>query len=189
MSYSKNQILKDYKDKLNQMLSNEDFNNYYSDDVQDKIMKYSELKNYNDIPDLLPTDGDFRFILIETQRNAGHWTLIIRKNNIFYYFDSYGKKVDKQWKYIPNQIRKMLGQTNNDLTRLLVGDDVSENTYKFQSDKEGINTCGKWCIMVQKLINRNLNFDDIADIVDNQCEKNGKPPDIIVCDWADKHIL
>jgi hypothetical protein len=187
MSYSKEHVLSEYKNKLSEMLSNDDFNKFYSDNIQDKIMKYSELKNYNDIPDVIPIDRDFRLILIETTRNAGHWTLLIRKDNIYYYFDSYGKKVDKEFKYIPNQIRRMLGQTNNDLTRLLVGDNVLQNTYKFQSNKDGINTCGKWCVMVQKLILKGFNFDDIADIVDIECEKNNKPPDIIVCDWAIKH--
>ena len=42
-----------------------------------KIIKYADLDNYNDIYMLLPNRMDFCFILTESEKNSGHWTLLI----------------------------------------------------------------------------------------------------------------
>ena len=55
-----------------------------------KIIKYAELDNYDDIYMLLPNRIDFCFILTESETNSGHWTLLIRDDNNFQYYDSYG---------------------------------------------------------------------------------------------------
>ena len=54
-----------------------------------KIIKYADLDNYDDIYMLLPNRMDFCFILTESKLNSGHWTLLIRDDNIIEYFDSY----------------------------------------------------------------------------------------------------
>ena len=54
-----------------------------------KIVKYADLDNYKDIYELLPNIMDFVFLLTESEKNSGHWTLIIRDDNTFEYFDSY----------------------------------------------------------------------------------------------------
>ena len=48
-----------------------------------KIVKYADLDQYSDIYQLLPNRMDFVFLLTESEKNSGHWTLIIRDNNIF----------------------------------------------------------------------------------------------------------
>ena len=56
-----------------------------------KKIKYADLDNYNDMYMLLPNRMDFCFILTESEiNNSGHWTLLIRDDNNFEYFDSYG---------------------------------------------------------------------------------------------------
>ena len=55
-----------------------------------KIVKYADLDQYSDIYQLLSNRMDFVFLLTESEKNSGHWTLIIRDDNTFEYMDSYG---------------------------------------------------------------------------------------------------
>jgi hypothetical protein len=58
-----------------------------------KIVKYADLDNYDNIYMLLPNRMDFSFILTESEKNSGHWTLLIRDDNNFEYYDSYGVSI------------------------------------------------------------------------------------------------
>ena len=80
-----------------------------------KIIKYADLDNYNDIYMLLPKRMDFCFILTESETNSGHWTLLIRDDKNFQYYDSYGVSPKNILDYIPNYMNKKLG--NNYLSR------------------------------------------------------------------------
>ena len=55
-----------------------------------KIVRYADLNNYDNIYQLLTNGMDFCFILTESETNSGHWTLLIRDDNNFEYYDSYG---------------------------------------------------------------------------------------------------
>ena len=72
-------------------MSDSDIHYYYP---KAKIIKYSELKKYNNIEDLLPTIPDFVFILYEDSPENGHWTTTTRTKEGINYFDSFGKRVD-----------------------------------------------------------------------------------------------
>ena len=76
-----------------------------------KIIKYADLDNYDDIYMLLPNRMDFCFILTESEKNSGHWTLtlLIRDDNMFEYFDSYGVSPKSILDYIPSFKNKQLG--------------------------------------------------------------------------------
>ena len=74
-----------------------------------KIVKYADLDNYKDIYQLLPNRMDFVFLLTECEENSGHWTLIIRDNNIFEYYDSYGTSPKNILDYIPSFKNIQLG--------------------------------------------------------------------------------
>jgi hypothetical protein len=74
-----------------------------------KKIKYADLDNYNDIYMLLPNRMDFCFILTESETNSGHWTLLIRDDNNFQYYDSYGVSPKNILDYIPNYMNKKLG--------------------------------------------------------------------------------
>ena len=74
-----------------------------------KIVKYADLDNYKDIYELLPNRMDFVFLLTESEKNSGHWTLIIRDNNIFEYFDSYGTSPKNILDYIPKYMNRKVG--------------------------------------------------------------------------------
>lgn len=188
MEHTKKEILSYYKNKLGEMISSDDFDRFFINFDKSHIMKYSELNNYNSIDDLLPNKFDYKFILIELQRNSGHWTVLIRNNNNLYFFDSYGKKYDGEWSYVPNIIRKMLNQSSNKLTSLLNdakrnGYNIEYNKEKYQSDAPNINTCGRYCVMAVKSIEKGYDIDGIEHLIDVGCEKNNCNADILICKW------
>ena len=43
-----------------------------------KVIVYNDLSKYGDITELLPTDRDFCFMLIESSENRGHWVALSR---------------------------------------------------------------------------------------------------------------
>jgi hypothetical protein len=94
---------------------------------------------------------DFCFILTESEKNSGHWTLLIRDDNMFEYFDSYGVSPKNILYYIPNYMNKKLGNNyKEDIGKMLNSikptDKFIYNKTKFQKEAANINTCGRWCI-------------------------------------------
>ena len=72
--------IKKYKKLLSQMFSESDFKRYFN--IENKIMKFSELAQYENIQELLPNDNDFKIILTEVRPISGHWCCLLRKNNL-----------------------------------------------------------------------------------------------------------
>jgi hypothetical protein len=73
-----------------------------------RIVKYAGLDNYDNIYMLLPNRMDFCFILTESELNSGHWTILIRDDDVFEYFDSYGTSPKNILEYIPNHINSKI---------------------------------------------------------------------------------
>jgi hypothetical protein len=116
-----------------------------------KIVKYADLDNYKDIYQLLPNRMDFVFLLTESEKNSGHWTLLIRDDNVFEYFDSYGTSPKSILDYIPSYKNKKLGNNySEDLGMIIKSikptDKFIYNMTKFQKDGPDISTCGRWVI-------------------------------------------
>lgn len=185
----KEKTLEHYKMMLNKMIDDTDIGRYFGEDArQNKIVKYSDLKNYQSINQLLPEDTDFRIILTESKPNCGHWTCVMKYKNILEWFDSYGVKPDGEFRYINKMVRTMLGQDGNVLTKLLKetktpDQKVYYNKRRFQNGADGVNTCGRWCIARILAMRIGYELDDFINKVDEKCEETGKPPDILVCDW------
>ena len=59
-------------------LTDDDLNRFLGVKNENKILKYSELSKYNDMNDLLPTDKSYIIILIEYEKNKGHWICLLR---------------------------------------------------------------------------------------------------------------
>ena len=101
---------------------------------------------------LLPNRMDFCFILTESELNSGHWTLLIRDDNNFEYFDSYGVSPKNILDYIgTTYMNKKLGNNySEDLGKIIKSikptDKFTYNKTKFQKDAPYINTCGRWVI-------------------------------------------
>ena len=136
-----------------------------------KIIKYADLDNYDNIYMLLPNQMDFCFILTESEKNSGHWTLLIRDDNMFEYFDSYGVSPKSILDYIPSFKNKQLGNYySEDLSKMIKSiksnDKFTYNTTKFQKEQEGINTCGRWCIARLSLfLSDDLNLNEFTKLI------------------------
>jgi hypothetical protein len=184
----KREQLQKYKGELGRMISDADFKCVFGDTI--KILKYGDLAEYNTIYDLLNLN-DFVVVLTEDAPGQGHWCALYRmKDGTVYWFDSYGVKVDGELKFIPLFVRQMLGSDEKHLTRLirtLTPDDkklFKYNDMAVQSDKEGVNTCGRWAIFFIKMCKFGYTLDEIIEFVEDKAELYNKPTDILVVDWV-----
>ena len=123
-------------------------------DAKDRIKTFAQLSDYKDIYELMPNKIDYVFLLTESEKNKGHWTLLLRRNNNFEYFDSYGHSPKKILSFTPQFMNQFLGNDwNEDLGKMLksiVPPQIPFKNYSkkaFQNiDIEEIATCGRWCI-------------------------------------------
>lgn len=123
-------------------------------DAKDKIKTFSELGNYKDIYELMPNKVDYVFLLTESEKNKGHWTLLLRRNNYFEYFDSYGHSPKQILSFTPKFMNQFLGNDwNEDLGKMLKSIVPPQIPFRNYSKKafqniniEEIATCGRWCI-------------------------------------------
>jgi hypothetical protein len=117
-----------------------------------KIIKYSELKKYNNIEELLKKPLDYVIILYEQKINSGHWVLLSKYDNIIEFFSSYGNYIDECLNWNTQEINDILGQNKPYLSILLnkVKDkyDIIYNSFDFQNkNKLDISTCGRWVVL------------------------------------------
>jgi hypothetical protein len=140
-----------------------------------KIVKYSELKNYNNIEDLLPNNGDYVIMLVESAPNNGHWVALLRYDDTVEYFDSYGLAPSKNLEW-SKTMNKFLGQDKEYLNMLLDKTplDVVYNPIEYQKDKSNINTCGRHCIFRTIMMKgEGLNLEEYYKFM-NKMIKNNK---------------
>ena len=110
-----------------------------------RILKYSELKNYGSMEELLPTLNSFFILLLEEEFNKGHWCAMMRLKEGHFYFNSYGIKYEKDVSVIPRCIRRILGEDKREFSRLLDGKPCDWNKVKLQGETS--QTCGRWCVL------------------------------------------
>lgn len=140
-----------------------------------KIIKYSELKKYSDIEELLPKNKSYLILLVESELNKGHWVALMRykdknKKDVIEFFDSLADdgKPDSQLRWVDKHTNKLLGQGEQILSKLLRKSNIPViyNKFKFQSegnkrDGNNINTCGKHCVYrILNLIQCNRDLED-----------------------------
>ena len=182
-------IIKEYKKRLATNISDADIRRYFPD-ANANIITYKDFGKYNDIRQLLPQDKSYKIVLIEDSKNHGHWTCIMRYGDTIESFDSYGSgELENEFKFIPRAIRAMFGETHYYLKDLLRkakkgGARVVYNRDRLQADHEGINTCGRWCIL-RLLMMKEMNYDlaEFCRFMDETAEETGKPADILVVDF------
>jgi len=173
-----------YKTELKKMVGESDFVRNLGLDVKNKIMKYSELENYNNIDELIPNKNDYKILLLESKKNIGHWLSLIRTGDTLEFFDSYGKTHKGELKHIPKFINKLLNQPDDYLTRIMKS---SKNpifsTLKLQSLNPDVCTCGRHVIC--RILTEKAGYDLTAysKLLNKEVKKQGKPIDILMCDW------
>lgn len=185
MNIKSNQLLKSkYKDKISYFISNIDINVYFPDC---KIVKAAELDKYKDIYELLPNKLDFAFILVEQEPNKGHWQLLLRNQNEFSFFDSYGDKPTTILNFIPKYMNRYLGnEYDKDMGHILKsikkGDKLIINKTQLQSNLDGVNTCGRWCIARANLsMTANMNNAKFVSYIKQQQKQTKLMLDELIC--------
>lgn len=138
-----------------------------------RIMKYSELKNYNKIEDILTNSiFDYIILLIEAQMNSGHWVCIVRKYNKVFYFDSYALYPAFPINWNSQQTNNELGQHKTYLLDLFNNSDldIEYNKIVYQNEmSSNVNTCGRHCIVFILLCKYGLDLNTYYDFM--QCMK------------------
>lgn len=116
------------------------------------IVKYEDLDKINSIEELLPNKRSAVVIFISVgAKNIGHWFALMRSNRHIYYFDSYGKRPDKNLLFAKKNLRRAFNQNIPYISYLLnkAKDDgfkVSFNEVKYQSENPAVQTCGRWIL-------------------------------------------
>lgn len=179
---------KKYKSMLKYMLSNKDFETILGSDVEHKIYKYKDLSVINNIYDILPNKNDYAIILTQFKPNQGHWTCLVRyqdkTGDTICYFDSYGKEPDYEESFVPKRLKKLLFETKEEITRLMMSN-KSDNIYnnvQLQCDNKDVCTCGRWTVCFIKAVQIGLTLEDFINKISDECLRTGKPTDLIVCE-------
>jgi hypothetical protein len=155
------------------------------------IIKYSDLKNYSKLEELLPTDKSARIILIEDKYNHGHWVCVLRYGDTFEYFNSYGKKYDADWGFVGRMMRVILGQQNNDMTRLFKqaqkdGWKTTWNKVPYQKMAADVQTCGRWCVFRIETMKIGYTLDEFHSLITKLTTENGgAAPDWVVSKYVE----
>jgi hypothetical protein len=175
----------EYLNQMKYFVSNYDIVNIFKDC---KIIKYADLDKYKDIYELLPLRMDFVFLLTESEFNLGHWTLIIRHDSSFEYFDSYGNSPKSILSFTPKFMNDLLGNSwDDDLGKMIKsikkGHTFSYNKTKYQDiDLLDIATCGRWCILkVSLFLTDNMNNKDFRKLLESKQKEIKRPFDEIIC--------
>ena len=129
---------------------------------------------------------DFRIVLVEQEKNVGHWVCFLKYKNIIESFNSYGKDIDKQKDTFGKIKNTILGQHTDYLTHL-----VKKSKYKyvinktpFQSAEEGINTCGRWCILrIIAMKDLFMDLEAFKKMIIKGCDDLKVEPDALVSIW------
>lgn len=176
----------DVMERISTNISDGDLRRYFGDNVEQNIIKYNELQQYNDIQDLLPNDKAYKIILFENDFNTGHWILLMRYGKTVEFFNSYGLRPNADFKFVSRIKNFFLGQDPDDLKRLLDGAeksgyDVIYNKTRFQKMASGVNTCGRWIILrIVMLDFFCLSLPEFITFIKNLEKKYDYPPDVIV---------
>jgi hypothetical protein len=159
---------------MNIIKKNEDIalSNYEIDkklDGKTKVLKYSALRRFNNINDLLEPYKNF-ILLFMSKPNYGHWTCVLKHSNKIEYFDPYGGQSnypDTILDKIDNNIKKETNQNYPYLTKLLYNSNypIEYNNYRFQEMGNSIKTCGRHCIV--RILLKDLELEEYYNFMHN----------------------
>ena len=177
------------KRHLAYFMSNTDFNHFIPGSSE-KVIKYGELDDtYTTFEQLMPHKMDYCILLIESQKNSGHWVCVLRNHDTFEYFDSYGGNHINALGFTSEYMNKILDNTPSDLNTLINNmkphQKLITNTTKFQNDlyTDDVGTCGRWCIArIQSHLMANMSLESFKKFIQTQCKLYALPSDVIVCE-------
>lgn len=183
----KEKLIDHYTKSLAYMISDADFARWFGNEFP--ILKYAELASISSLDEIIPSDKGAVIILTESRRNEGHWCCLLKYDNKFEWFDSYGGasgKPDGELSFIGKAMKIMLGEDKHYLSKLLkeTGKKVIWNKEKFQSLSDGVNTCGRWVVCRLLMFKCGYTLKEFQDKINSVCERTGKPADIVSIDFT-----
>ena len=128
-----------------------------------KILEYKDLLKYKNINEILTKDNDYFILLYELQASSGHWTCVLKYNNLLEFFDSYGLQADKELAWISKPARAKLHENFPILSTLINNSNmkVIHNLTRFQQFKRNMSTCGDHVVhRIYRFIHNKLDLDD-----------------------------
>lgn len=153
-----------------------------------KIMKYSDLKNYKTITQLLPKDKSYVFLLYQHAPNNGHWVLLMRYGKTIEFFCSYGSQIDAPLTWTNPKARQMLGEGVPYLTNLLKAQsefNAIHNPVQYQSKGSDKATCGAHDVMrLSQMLNHGQDLTDYYDFMSRIKKESGLSYDEIVANFV-----
>jgi len=186
-----NLYYKKYAKQLSKMVASNEFQKMLGPEVNNKIMKYSDLEGVKNLNDIMTEPKDYRIILIETQRNTGHWTAILKYNDKYFeWYDSYGLKPDAEFEFISPEMQEILDERQHILTILLnkvllKGGKWIYNNVKFQKQAENVNSCGRWTTTrLYFFMKLNYNLKQFQDFFINWKKRTNLPFDVLVVEFT-----
>ncbi len=147
-----------------------------------KILKYNEIKNYNNVDELLYPYDRVVILWVKHYSNPdyGHWTCLYRSNggkNVpkgrVYYLDSYGTPIEGVLKKIDKKSKVILDEHEGYLKKMFDKDDIYYNNNQLQERIKTIATCGRHCIT--RMVFDNLTSKEYADFL----RSYGNPDDVV----------
>jgi hypothetical protein len=164
---------------IHKALSDKDIRDILGDKC--KIIKYSELSQYNSLSELLPELLDYVILLYEESINSGHWVALLKYNNVYEFFDAYGLFPDKQLLWMDLKKRQFLHQRIPYLTNLLKQENYIYNKVKYQNEDNFVNTCGSHVAhRIYRLINNSMTLEDYHEFMLNLSKESKFNYDMIV---------
>lgn len=128
-------------------LSDGDIRKILGDDIS--IITYPDLNKVDTINDVFDRKGRCILLFLTSSPTAGHWCCMLNKKKGIEFFDPYGDAPEKQKEGADPALLAQLGERQPRLMELLrkSGRPVYYNTYPFQKDKVGVNSCGRHCVV------------------------------------------
>ena len=179
------------RNRMRTNITDLDLKRYFPETNQpnDNVIKYSELANVQSLDEILPHDKSWKIILLEQELNKGHWMMICRYGNTYCEFDSYGKRIDEELKFVDKIQKILLGQNRKYITELL--NKLPKKTKKIWNKKKlqkitnASATCGRWCILFV-ICMRDYGFDlkEFQQFIDKWSKELNLTPDELVSHWV-----
>jgi len=172
---------------IHKPLSDDDLRHILGEDI--KIIKYSQLADYNDLNDLLPQRNDCCILFYEEQLDVGHWTGLLKYDDKFEHFDSYGIKPDSELRWLTMRARQRLNEAIPYLSNLLAKVAYIYNTVRFQSDDHTVNTCGSHvAFRLYNFKKNSMHLKQYQDYMKELKTESQMSYDFIVSEWVRKMI-
>ena len=138
---------------------------------------------------MLPRVVNYCGILYEESQSGGHWVALLKYNDTFEHFDSYGVAPDKELQWIDPRMRQKLNETTPYLSNLLKQVPYLYNTVKYQSKEHSVNTCGSHVAhRLHCLKNQNMTLAAYHDYMNQLKRETQSNYDYIVAEFVRREL-